>query len=189
MAGPTRIPKLTDAARDKIRAVFEVEEGMPVWRERTADFYRQHFPRAFDPEGAAEAWNEERAGHSPRWQLSTSRDDYLCNAWQRQVSLKEVCEALALPYTATREKIEMLVDALLLRKKKRLALISIELKDGEPVWRKRTRQTHPRTDMTRLDEFNRDYAGKKPRLHEGSYYVICRHKIKRDDVIKWLKEE
>lgn len=181
-------PTTSAATREKIKAVFTVVDGVPVWQERTADFYRSNFPRAFDPDGAAEEWNAERAGKPPRWQYINARGDFVCNAWQRQVGLREVCETFSLPYLETYDRIVELVDAAVIKKAKKNVLACVELVNGEPVWKKRTRKTHPKTAMEKLDAFNSEYAGMKLRLRDGKYYLIRRLKVQREDLLKWLKE-
>lgn len=188
MPNTRKLKSVTDAAREKILAVFTVADDMPVWQERTAAFYRDNFPRAFDPEGASEEWNAERAGKPPRWQYIPARGDYVCNAWQRQVSLREVCEAMGLSYTETKKKVDDISARALAHALRRVTRTNVELLGGEPVWKRRTRKSHPKTDMEKLDAFNRDYAGKKLRLRDGCFYLVCRRKIMRDDLMKWLKE-
>lgn len=181
-------PSVTAETSEKIKAVFTVVDGLPVWQERTADFYRTNFPRAFDPEGAAEEWNAERAGNPPRWQFVASRGDYVCNAWQRQVSLREVCETFALPYLALREEIASAAKQEYDDRTRCIVMNCVELQNGEPVWKRRTRKTHPKTDMDKLDAFNRDFAGKKLRLRDGKFYLVTHRKVQKEDMMKWLKE-
>jgi type II secretory pathway component PulM len=114
----------------------------------------------------------------------------MCQAHKRKASLKEICAALGVDYPPQRIAVDKQVKDYNRTRAQKAIVVSVELKDGHPVWARRTRKTHPRTDQLILDEFNRDYAGKPLRLHHKSgMYRIAFRLVTHEELMQWLKEK
>lgn len=175
---------------EKLRSILNFVDGKIVWATRTPELYAANFARAYDPDKAAEEWNATRAGTTPRWQYTTTRADFMCYAHKQYVSLKQVCEALQIDYPSQRLAVDAQVKAYNRQRGKVAILRAVTLKDGHPVWIKRTRKTHPRTSQEALDEFNREYAGKPLHLHRvKGMYRIAFHYVTHEDLMQWLQEK
>lgn len=181
---------LKEEVAEKLRAVLLVEDSKIVWAPRTPTFYAINFTRAYNPEGAAEEWNKTKAGKPPRWQYDAARGDFSAYAHKRLTSLKEVCEALGIDYLPQRHAVHAQVTAYNRNKAKIAAQRSVEIRDGNFVWARRTRKTHPKTDQLLLDEFNRDFAGKQIKPHKSNgMYRISFHYIPPAELLQWLQEK
>lgn len=175
---------------NKLREILTYADSKIVWLPRTPEFYAASFARAYDPYNAADEWNRTRAGGTPRWQYDAARGDFMCQAHKRKASLKEICAALGVDYPPQRIAVDKQVKDYNRTRARKAIVTAVELKDGHPVWARRTRKTHPRTDQLLLDEFNRDYAGKPLRLHHKSgMYRIAFRLVTHEELMQWLKEK
>lgn len=174
--------------REQIKTALTVQGGQIVWATRSADFYEASFSSAYDPEGAARQWNKNSAGKIPAWRFDKVRSDFTCTALLRQLSLKAACAALGLDYEpqnlavtqAQQEKRQETAQSVVLR--------CVELADGVPVWKVRTRVSHPKTSQSVLDDFNARYAGKQIKPRKGAY-KISYNQVSEAQLRAWLKEK
>lgn len=174
--------------QEQIKTALTVQGGRIVWAARTADFYASSFSKAYDPEGAARYWNKNSAGKAPAWRYDKIKADFTCTAMLRQVSLKAACAALCVSYeqqtlTVTQEQQDKREDTA-----KGVVLRCVELSGGAPVWRARTRDSHPKTSQSVLDDFNSRYAGKQVRPRKG-LYKISYNQVSEAQLRAWLEEK
>jgi hypothetical protein len=106
----------------------------------------------------------------------------------RQLSLKAACAALGLQYNA-----QQYLTAQALQDKredtaKGVVLRCVELSGGVPVWRTRTRDSHPKTSQSVLDDFNSRYAGKQVKPRNG-LYKISYNQVSEAQLRAWLEEK
>lgn len=174
--------------REQIKTALTVQGGQIVWAARTADFYQASFSSAYDPEGAARQWNKTSAGKPPAWRFDKIKADFTCTALLRQLSLKAACSALGLDYEpqnlavtqAQQEKRQETAQSVVLR--------CVKLADGVPVWKSRTKASHPKTSQSVLDDFNTRYAGKQIKPRKG-VYKISYNQVSEAQLRAWLKEQ
>lgn len=180
---------LNQRLKDMIVSVLTLDGDKIVWKSRTPEFYAAHFTRVYDAQGAADSWNSKRAGTPPRWRYTTARGDFMCYAHLTLVSLVDICAALGVDYAAQRKKVGELTTQKDVDELHKIIRNCVELnKKGEPHWKRRTKKTHPKTSQEKLDEFNRDFAGRiiKPRKADGKYRIAYRL-ISHDDLIRAVK--
>lgn len=159
---------LTD---EEIRLAFHVKAGQIVWQERSADFYRSHFARAYNPTGAANQWNKEQAGKPPVWRYDRQRDDFTCTAFLRVLTLRRACTVFGVDYETARASAADGHSQKRLEAAKTAVLRSVDVVNGVYVWRVRTEKTHPSASRQDLRDFNERYAGKPLRPRNGLYKV------------------
>lgn len=173
--------------QEQIKTALTVQGGRIVWAERTPDFYASSFSKAYDPEGAARHWNKNSAGKAPAWRFDKIKADFTCTAMLRQLSLKAACAALGIGYdqqtlTVAQEQKDKRDDTA-----KSTVLRCVELSNGVPVWRTRTRDSHPKTSQSVLDDFNSRYAGKQVKPRKG-LYKISYNQVSEAQLRAWLEE-
>jgi hypothetical protein len=173
---------------EQIKTALTVQGGRIVWAARTPDFYASSFSNAYDPEGAARQWNKTSAGKAPAWRYDKIKGDFTCTAMLRQLSLKAACIALGIGYeqqnlTVTQEQKDKREDTA-----RDVVLRCVELSGGVPVWRTRTRDSHPKTSQSVLDDFNTRYAGKQVRPRKG-FYKISYNQVSEAQLRAWLEEK
>ena len=174
--------------QEQIKTALTVQGGRIVWAARTADFYASSFSKAYDPEGAARHWNKNSAGKAPAWRYDKIKADFTCTALLRQVSLKAACAALGVSYeqqtlTVAQEQKDKREDTA-----RDVVLRCVELSGGVPVWRTRTRTSHPKTSQSVLDDFNSRYAGKQVKPRKG-VYKISYNQVSEAQLRAWLEEK
>ena len=174
--------------QEQIKTALTVQGGRIVWATRTADFYASSFSKAYDPEGAARHWNKNSAGKAPAWRYDKIKADFTCTALLRQVSLKAACAALGVSYeqqtlTVAQEQKDKREDTA-----RDVVLRCVELSGGVPVWRTRTRTSHPKTSQSVLDDFNSRYAGKQVKPRKG-VYKISYNQVSEAQLRAWLEEK
>ena len=174
--------------QEQIKTALTMQGGRIVWATRTADFYASSFSKAYDPEGAARHWNKTSAGKPPAWRFDKIKADFTCTAMLRQVSLKAACAALGISYekqtlTVAQEQKDKREDTA-----RDVVLRCVELSGGVPVWRTRTRDSHPKTSQSVLDDFNSRYAGKQVRPRKG-VYKISYNQVSEAQLRAWLEEK
>ena len=174
--------------QEQIKTALTVQGGRIVWAARTADFYASSFSKAYDPEGAARYWNKNSAGKAPAWRYDKIKADFTCTAMLRQVSLKAACAALGISYeqqtlTVAQEQKDKREDTA-----RDVVLRCVALVGGVPVWRTRTRTSHPKTSQSVLDDFNSRYAGKQVRPRKG-IYKISYNQVSEAQLRAWLEEK
>jgi hypothetical protein len=174
--------------QEQIKTALTVQGGRIVWAARTADFYASSFSNAYDPEGAARHWNKNSAGKAPAWRYDKIKADFTCTAMLRQVSLKAACAALGISYekqtlTVAQEQKDKREDTA-----RDVVLRCVELSGGVPVWRTRTRDSHPKTSQSVLDDFNSRYAGKQVKPRKG-IYKISYNQVSEAQLRAWLEEK
>lgn len=174
--------------QEQIKTALTVQGGRIVWAARTADFYASSFSKAYDPEGAARHWNKNSAGKPPAWRYDKLKADFTCTAMLRQLSLKAACVALGVSY----EKQNLLTAQEQQDKRedtaKGVVLRCVELSGGVPVWRTRTRDSHPKTSQSVLDDFNSRYAGKQVKPRKG-IFKISYNQVSEAQLRAWLEEK
>jgi hypothetical protein len=174
--------------QEQIKTALTMQGGRIVWAARTADFYASSFSKAYDPEGAARYWNKNSAGKAPAWRYDKIKADFTCTALLRQLSLKAACAALGISYeqqtlTVAQEQKDKREDTA-----RDVVLRCVELSGGVPVWRTRTRDSHPKTSQSVLDDFNSRYAGKQVRPRKG-VYKISYNQVSEAQLRAWLEEK
>jgi hypothetical protein len=178
---------MTGLTKEQIKSVLTVSRGRIVWAERTADFYEESFKNAYDPKSAAEGWNEKSAGNPPAWRFDKQRDDYTCTACLRNLTLLAACTALGVSYNKMRANVTDIVDDKRLKNAKIAVQRSVQLVDGNPVWKVRTPADFPKTLTAKLDEFNGKYANKPLKPRSDGKYRVRFHSVTLEQMKEWLQ--
>ena len=173
--------------REQIKTALTIQGGQIVWATRTADFYAASFSSAYDPDGAARHWNKTSAGKSPAWRFDKILSDFTCTALLRQLSLKAACLALGADHDAQRLLVIQDQQAKKEAAAQDVVMRSVELVNGDPRWKVRTKHTHPKTEQSVLDDFNARYAGRQIKPRKGMY-KISYNQVSEAQLRAWLKE-
>lgn len=174
--------------KEQIKAVFVIEDGQIVWKTRTADFYRQQFARAYDPENAAIKWNGRLAGKPPKWQFSKTLGDYACTACLTLVTLRQVVDALGVPHAALEDSVAHTVKSKKLERAKEAVRATVELIADKPHWKVRTTVNFPSVAAAKLVDFNTRYAGKPLSPRSDGLYRVRFHAVSLEQMKEWLND-